>query len=208
MIDVYCYVPSGAAPDVVECGLKLSEWYDREVIAGGELRKCISALLNPKDDMRKYRSAEYTCIKLELDSSSCYIADRCLYEAGRESAAAMELYEASVIPAGDYIFGTYRMPECLVAGTVIVGQISISGKWLDTPILYDNSEQLYINNIIETYREKYPDFNDTLLYYFYCGLEGAGTVERLEDGAGGLAFFKDKRSGRVVAVKIPEIPDY
>ena len=35
---------------------------------------------------------------------------------------------------------------------IIGDQVSILNKRLDSPILYDNSEELYVNNIVEDYK--------------------------------------------------------
>ena len=48
MVEVYYYVPIEELENAVECGLKLSKWYDKEVLIGLERTKCISALLNLK----------------------------------------------------------------------------------------------------------------------------------------------------------------
>ena len=42
--EVYFYMPADKMADAVECGIKLSEWYSREVRIGGEVKRCITAL--------------------------------------------------------------------------------------------------------------------------------------------------------------------
>lgn len=207
-MEVYCYVPAGDAQNIVECGLKLSRWADREADIGGERRKCITALLNPKDNMNKYRAESFKCLKLEVQSRYCFVADNCLYEAGRSHPEVMCMYEQSIMPAENYIFGSYRLPECLVISTVLPGQISILDKWLDSPILFDNSEDLYINNIIETYREYHRDFNDALLYSFYSMLSSLGRMELHEDRQQGIAVFSYKGTDRTAVIRIPDFGSY
>ncbi|MCX8130762.1 MAG: hypothetical protein N3I35_11760 [Clostridia bacterium] len=208
MIEVYYYIPVEEAGNAVECGLKLSKWFDKEVVVNGEIKKCISALLNPRDDLEKFRSAGLKCIKLELSPSYCFVADNSLYEIGTNSADIMKVYEKSVIPAENYVFGTYRMPECLVTCTVIPGQISALDRHLDSPILYNNSEELYVNNIIEGYKEENIDFNDTMLYCFYSKLSEEGVFTRVEDKEKGLAAFTDVKAGKVYTIKIPDLRAY
>ncbi len=82
MVEVYYYLPSREVEEVVECGLKLSKWHDKEVVINGDSKKCISALLNPRDDIGKYRSADFKCVKFELAPQYCYAADRYLYRVG------------------------------------------------------------------------------------------------------------------------------
>lgn len=202
-MDIYYYLPAGEVGRAVECGLKLSDWYDREVEISGENRKCLSALLNPKDNMGKYRSDDFKCVKLDLPLKYCYTADRFLYEAGLKSVQAAAMYKESIIPLKNYVFGSYRLPECLVTCTPIPGQISVLDKRLDSPVLFDNSEELYINNIIETNREKYEWFFDTLLYYFYSKLCEEGSMHKIEDSEKGIAIFNGGFSGKPVTVKIP-----
>ena len=208
MIEVYYYVPAGAAGELVECGLKLSAWFNKEVVINGDMKKCISALLNPKDDMTKYRSDLYSCVKLEVEPRHCYVADRALYEAGLKHDDVMNMYTGSIISIENYLFGSYRSPECLITGTVIAGHISILNKKLDSPILFDNSEELYINNIMETYRENNESFNDTLMYYFYCKLAEIRKVDKIEDMESKTAVFFDNSREKVVTIKIPDISKY
>lgn len=208
LVEVYFYLPSDKAGEIVECGLKLSDWYSREVRIDGDVKKCLSALLNPKDDIEKYKSSEYKCVKLELSPNYCFAADKYLYLAGQNSPEIMEMYEKSVIPVKEYIFGSYRLPECLVTSTVIAGHISVLDKRLDSPVLFDNSEDLYINNILEAYKEEHDDFNDCLLYNFYSKLAEAGKVDKIEDVEKRIAVFIEKSSGKAVTVKIPDFGQY
>lgn len=208
MIEVYFYVPARKAENAVECGIKLTEWYSREIVLDGERKKCISTLLNPRDDHEKYTSQEYKCLKLEVQSKYCYIADSLLHDAGRTHPEVMELYHRSILPVGDYTFGNYRLPECLVTCTVIGENISLLGRGLDTPLLYNNSQELYFNNLLEGLREEHEDFNDTMLYHFFKRLHEEGKAGFIEDPASGLAVFEDLRSGRAFPLKIPDMGKY
>ena len=208
MIDAYFYLPVEKMDKVLGCGMKLSEWFTREAVIRGESKKCIAALLHPKDDYEGYRSDKIKCIKLELPSESCYIADRSLYLVGLENPNAMKIYMKSIRPVKEYLFGSFRLPECLVTGTVIAEQICLLDKRMDAPLLFSSSEELYINNIIESYKEKHSHFNDTLIYYFYCKLAETGKVDKLEDVSNGVALFLDKSTDNYVIVKIPDIIEY
>lgn len=208
MVEVYYYIPVSEVNNSVECGMKLSNWFDKEVLINGERRKCISALLNPKDDIFKYKSNDLRCVKLELAPNYCFVADKHLYHAALNSVEVMDLYNNSVIQVGKYIFGSYRLPECLVTSTVIPGQVTILDKRMDSPVLFDNSEDLYINNIIETYKEKNDDFNDAMLYCFYIKLVEVGRMDRIEDSENGIAIFIDKATGKTYTIKVPDISEY
>ena len=208
MVEVYFFMPVNEVDIAVECGIKLSKWFDKEVVIEGERRKCILALLNPKDDIKKYNSGEYRCLKLELDPKYCFVADNFLYQVGLGSLDTMKMYTSSIIPLKDYIFGSYRLPECLVTSTVIAGRVAVLDKRLDSPVLYDNSEGLYMNNIFETYKEEHDDFNDAVLYYFYCKLAEVDKYTKTEDNDKEIAVFVDKTTGRVITIKIPDISGY
>lgn len=205
MIDVYFYLQENEAENVLSCGLKLSEWFDKEVIIQGESRRCISALLNPKDDSEKYKSEKLRCLRLELAPEYCYIADGYLYRVAENSPEVMDLYLRTITPAKEYVFGTYRFPECLVTSTIISEQIRLMDKRRDSPILYENSEDLYISNIIESYKEEHDDFNDILMYYFYSKLAEIGKVDKIVDSKNNLALFLNRDQGSVYSSKIPDL---
>lgn len=204
MIEVYYYIPLSEVNYVVECGLKLSRWYDKEIEINGSTKKCISALLNPKDDMNKYQSLDYKCIKLEVEQGYCYVGDRFLYDVGMNFDEVLSLYQRHIVPVKNYIFGSFRLPECLVTTTVIGDYINPLDKRLDSPVLFENSEVLYINNIMETLREENSNFNDTMLYYFYCKLAQIGKIDKIEDKERRVAVFIDRDKNESVAVKIPD----
>ena len=206
MVEVYYYLPVKEVENAVECGLKLSRWAEKEVLIAGEGRKCLAALLNPKDDLHQYKSGDVKCVKLAVDAKYCFVADRHLYRAGLGNERAMALYNASVIPVEQYIFGAYRIPEVLVTSTLIPGQVQVLDRRLDIPILFDSSEELYMNNILETFKDAYRDFNDALLYSFFSRMSDAGRMERIEDRDNRLAVFSV--GGKVYTIKIPDWEQY
>lgn len=208
LVEVYYYLPADETANAVECGLKMSKWYDKEVVINNENKKCISAFLNPKDDIEKYRSSGFRCVKLELAPNYCFIADKYLYLAGLDNSEVMSLYLDSIIPVESYIFGSYRIPECLVTCTVIGGHITVLNKRLDSPVLFDNSEDLYINNIIESYKEEYDDFSDTVLYSFYCKLAEMKKIDKIEDMDHKIAVFLNRNTGKAYTIKIPDMEKY
>lgn len=208
MVEVYFYMPVNEVENAVECGVKLSQWFDKEVQINGENRKCIAAFLNPKDDMDKYKCTDLKCVKLQLDAKYCFVGDKFLYQVGVNIPKALELFNQSIIPIEKYIFGSYRIPECLVLSTIIAGQIEVLDKRLDSPVLFGNSEELYINNIIETYREEYDDFNDAILYSFYSKLVDLGKMEIIEDAYKKIAVFMDKEKGKNYTIMVPDLRKY
>lgn len=208
MIEVYYYIPSEEIENAVHCGLKLSRWFDREVRINGESRKCLTALLNPRDDMGKYGCDKYECVKLQVLSKYCFVADSYLYQIGLSNPAAMELYHSSIMHVEDYTFGLYRLPECLVTSTIVGGYVSVLGKELDSPILFDNSEELYLNNIMEAYQEEHTGFINAMLYCFYSRLEEMGMLEKLEDAKKEIVIFSDKTGSKRYTLKIPNMDSF
>lgn len=208
MVEVYYYIPVDKVENAVTCGIKLSEWYDREVNIGGSAKRCITTLLNPRDDYEKYTSPDHKCLKLEIMPKYCFAADKFLYNAGVTFPGMMEIYNRSIIPVENYNFGRYRLPECLVTSTIISDFVSILDKRLDSPILFNSSEELYMNNIIEGYKEAHNDFIDAMLYSFYSKLAEAGKVKLMEDTFSGVAIFIDERDGRTYTLKKPDLENY
>lgn len=207
-MEVYYYIPNSEVLDAVECGIKLSKWFNKEVEIEGYKRKCISALLNPKDDMESFKMKHLKCLKLEVAANHCFVAEKYFYEIGLNNPGIMDIYIKSIIPVKEYIFGSYRLPECLVTTTVIGGQISVMDKRIDSPVLFSSSEELYVNNIIENYREKHDDFNDTMLYYFYCKLSEARKLNKVEDRERKVAVFFNNTSEKAFVIKVPDIDRY
>jgi len=208
MAEVYFYIPSDKMANAVECGIKLSEWYSREVRIDGEVKRCISALLNPRDGAESGIPAGHKCLKLEVHPKYCHVADSLLFKVGLQQPDAMELYEKSIVPMEQYTYGSYRLPEVLITSTILGDQISLPGKWLDTPVLYSNSQDLYFSSLLESMQEEYEDIDDTLLYLFFKMLHEEGKAGMIEDPAGGLAVFTRQRDGRVYTIKIPDFRRY
>jgi len=161
-MDAYLYIPSTEKTDALMCGIKLSVWGEKTLILNGYPAQCISALLNPRDDIKKYKSSDYACLRVDIKPESCYIADKSLYG----SKELDELYAKSIISPKDYVFGTYRNPECLISRTILPENLSDADKPQGCPLLYQNSEELYVNNLLEKFKENSPDFNETILSLF------------------------------------------
>lgn len=204
MAPVYFYVPASEALSLAECGLKLSRWYEKELVIEGFMKKCICAFLNPKDDFEKFRDDSYTCLMLEVSQEYCFAADKSLFDSTGKDREIMEYYISSILSLKDYVYGSYRMPECLITATVIPGQIKLMNKARDIPVLFDNSEELYLNNLTEITREKYRDFTETGLYCYFDRLAARGAMTRIIKEGTGIAVFVEKGSKRAYAIKIPD----
>jgi len=206
MADLYFFVPREKVEDIVDCGLKLSEWYDRELILPGmnEKKKVLKALLNPRDDSDMMRDANYQCLRLQVELDYCWVADASLYKMGQEDSRTMELYYNNIISLRNYCFGTFRNPEVLVTTSVLPEFIKVAGEVLDTPLLYENSEKLYLVNLREKYEEIYNDSGNHLLYAFFTYLELLGKVTRYEDKEHKNVVFFYNDSKEYTVLRIPK----
>jgi hypothetical protein len=202
MPEVYYYVKADDVSNIIDCGLKLSTFYNKEVIIGDEKKLCFSGLINPKDDLQFYESTSMCCLKLQVKSERCFVADRFIYESAKEQD--MDLYYKTIVPIEQYMFGTYRLPECLITTTILAGEASILDKRMDSPVLYSNSEELYINNILQELRDKYAETDDLLLYYFLDKLADMAELDKIENNKTGKLVFRNKL-GRTYCIKRPDL---
>jgi len=202
MPEVYYYVKSEDVSNIIDCGLKLSTFHNKEVIIEGEKKLCFSGLINPKDEPELYKSTSSRCLKLQVKSEKCFVADRFIYET--TEGQDIELYYKTIVPIEQYMFGAYRLPECLITTTILAGEASILDKRMDSPVLYSNSEELYINNILQELREQYAEIDDSLLYYFLDKLADLAKLDKIENSNTGTSIFKNE-SGRTYCVKTPDL---
>lgn len=205
MAEVYYYLPTDEVENAVDCGIKLSVWYNREIPLSKVPQKCLVAYLNPRDNMDKYNDPTYECIKMEIDPKYCYVSDGILFHMSKDNPHLFELYLKSILPVDKYIFGSYMLPECLVTTTVIGDYVQILNKKQDSPFLFENSEEIYLKNIIETNRDKYKDFDNTLLYYFYNGLAEISIIDRIEDREKKWVVFSNKATKGTITLRIPNL---
>lgn len=202
-MEVYFYVDAIAADSVLECGLKLSRWGTRDIVGlNGLEKKYIAGLINPKDDMDKYKDKKYKCLKIEVQSHECYMGDRYLYNAGVQNKAIMDIYVKTLLKADKYVIGMFRIPECLIGYTVLCEKISLLRKGMGTTLLYNSSEEVYINNLFETGKEQEENFLDIALYYYFLDMTKRGNMEVVLEESINTAVFTDKFSGKVYVTKI------
>lgn len=207
MPEVYYYVKSDRVSDILDCGLKLSQFYDKTVLIQGEMRQCFSGLVNPKDDLRLYESDSHTCLKIQVKSSQCFIADRFVYETCRYPDKELEYYYNTVVPIDRYRFGRYRLPECLITTTILDSDVALLDRIMDSPVIYRNAEELYINNILEDLKDQYQEIEDILLYHFFDRLAELKKIDKIENSSNKTTVFFD-RSGKTYCLKQPEIDKF
>lgn len=206
---VYFYVPTEELEDVIDCGLKLSEWKSKqqETPWNAIKRPCFTACLHPNDDIR-HKDKKYQCVKLNISADDCAIADLDLYFLSLEHSEISKEYINTMTPFQNYRFGSFRRPECLIFTTVLSDQIKCFGKSLDEPILYENSAMLYVNNIIETYNDRFDNVSQALLYSFLTLQDQAGLVSCFRSDHKGLAVFYGEDRNKHITVQIPDLSKY
>ncbi|HAA25195.1 MAG TPA: hypothetical protein DCE11_03615 [Ruminiclostridium sp.] len=209
MAVVYFYVPIDKLEDIIDCGLKLSEWKESyQSTPWNRVEKpCFSAFLHPLDD-EKHKDRSYRCIKLDIEAEYCAVYDSDLYRISNEFPELKEKFFKSMVPLNGYIFGSIRRPQCFVFTTVLSEQISLLGKSMDEPILYENSEILYVNNILQQLNDRYTEFNSVLLYSFLAAQEQNGVYRCYRSTNDNIAVFFDEGSNEYISVPIPDYRKY
>lgn len=207
MAVVYFQVSATAVRDAVQCGLKLSEHADREIRLPGESvpRRAMQARLHP-DDLPA-RGEGFVCLCIEVDPARCHVGDADLYRVARTHPALMEQYLSTLVPLRDYRFGRFRSPECLITASVLDGQITVIGRALDTPVLYENSAALYLQARMAAYEEACKDGGNGLFFAWCRLLESKGLMERFPDETGTMEIFRSKVTGEMLVLEVPDRTD-
>lgn len=204
MAGVYFYVPTGKIRDIIDCGIKLTEWYDRELDLPGQcVRKAIKALINPRDDTVKSKDSSWRCIRLDVSPDQCLVGDADLYRLSLKDKSITERYRKTLVSLSEYHFGLYRNPECLIFTSILPDRIEMTGKSQDIPVLFENSEALYSGNILEQLDERLQDSGNTLIYAYCRYAESIGGMNCIEDRELDLTVFIDPESDAYIVTKIP-----
>lgn len=202
---LYYYVPADSVCDIIDCGIKLSQWYDRELDFGEPhgRRKVLRALINPWDEPEKSRDKSYRCLRLDLDPKECRVGDADLFRMGLSEPSLMARYLRTLVPLSDYRFGTFRNPECLVFTSILPEQIEVTGKVQDTPVLFENSEALYMGNLLEKFEQQCQDSGNTLVYAYCRYLESLGNMRRIENRDLGISVFLEPETDAYIVTRTP-----
>jgi len=201
IMDVFFYIDKPSRERVLECGLKLSEWAERKVFLSGIQHSCIKALLNPRDDMKKFEDDKYVPLKIRVNPKTTIIAEGLFYDDSLFDHGMNKFYNDSVIFLDKYIFGMYRRPECLLTGTVTNKFFKEMDRLIDVPVLYDSSEELYVHSQIEKGKEMYGNFNEKLLYRYYKHLEEKGLYKMHSIMGSEYVIFESEENKHIVSVR-------
>ena len=203
MVNVYYYVLNQLADDIVFSGLSMSKWAGREVVLKGAPKKCIVAMLNPRDDMMLYKSPEHACIRISIPHDYCFVADKCLYEVGKIEPMVMKMYWDNLIPANEYKLGSFAKPEALITATVIPGRVAIADRKADALSVVGDNTELYLSNHIESLQDEQEDIKNELLYHYYMAQVAAGKYTLFGADAPGNKVIFAEESGEYIAIDMP-----
>lgn len=174
-MDAYFYIPVDEKDHSLSCGVKLSEKGSKKVNIDGYATMCISSLLNPKDIPGKYNSDRFACLRIDINPEHCYIADLSLFEENGPN----NLYNKSIISPTNYVFGMYRKPECLIPRTILPDRLTLCSKVIDFPVLYESSEELYVNNLLEKLKDSDKNSSETILKLYFDKLSEQGSFKKV-----------------------------
>lgn len=141
MATIYFYVNSSKLNETLRYGIKLSQNFLYNIPIKGVEKKCMVGLLNPKDEIHKFQSEEYVCLKLNLYPEQCYIIN--------EVSLIIPPKEYEIINLKDYKYGEFESPRVLFSCSILPEEITLLNKTIDEPLLFDNSKDLYYQIKIE-----------------------------------------------------------
>ena len=145
---IYYYTKNDNLSIYLKYGIRLSKNYDEEFNISGYRKPYLLGFLNPKDDMNKYNSNNYTCLKLDVLSNHCKVINYTLQTNINEVTP--------YIPLEEYKLGTFKNPCVLIDTSIISDKISLYNKVIDVPLLYDNSEDFYYELQIQKIIDELP----------------------------------------------------
>ena len=77
-------------------------------------------------------------------------------------------------------------------------------KGLDSPLLYNSSQQLFTSLYIEEAKEKDESFLDKLLFYFFDLMAQKGLLYKFENNDLQTFVYYSREENRVFALKDPQ----
>lgn len=192
-LKVFYFAKTDSADEIIDCGIKLNQHFEREITINGAGKKCILTYLHPAD-CNKFYDESYKAIKIKAPAENSYIAEGALYD-----SLNLSNYELSLIPISEYKLGTYRKPECLIQCTLLPHQIEDFDRRRDEPILYDSSENLYLDRVLYEVKEKFLYFDDLALEKYYDMLVEKG--EYIKEECIDFTVYFNKEKSDFVTIK-------
>ncbi len=180
----YFYTTEEIGKDATSCGLKLSLVTQGTVSIYGQTVPCFVTFLHPADCPEEFRTAHI--LKLSVEPHKAFVA---------EGMFTDQRYVDSIIPVQDYRLGLYRKPRCLVISSVFPEQIERYDPYMDEPLLYESSQQLYRDTVMSRVQES-ELFCETALRAFYTQEAEAGRCVRVEEQ--GTVLFLSPQDGQTI----------
>ena len=194
----YCFVPADQTDEILECGLEISRgqyFVSRFTQNGG---RCFGARLHPGDYApEKFRSDE-SCLKIDLSQVRAFVAEEAFWETDAPEEQKRQWFEASVLPFSEYALGTYRKPLCLIVNTILPQAMERYDPMMDEALLYENSRELYLDQLFARARES-SSFRELALAAYLDAQAAEGRVQiglRSE-----TCVYFDTESGKPYIVK-------
>lgn len=170
MSTIYYYVNNSKLTETLRYGIKLSLNFSHTIPIKGVDKKCMVGLLNPKDDIHKFESDEYSCLKLNLYSEQCYVIN--------EVALVIPPKEYELIPLKEYTYGYFESPRVLFSTSILPEEISLLNKVIDEPLLFDNSKDLYYQIKIS---KMLDELEPSEVYFALCEYVDYKEIKALND---------------------------
>jgi len=197
MAQVYIHLPKVEAEQAVTCGMKLSDKKILEFKFAGINYNCFFGWLNPNDDVECRGDAGYSCVCLNIEDRYCFVGNLDLYPS--------DLYFKTLLPFNKYVLGKFRLPRCMVCCTVLPSRATIQGRRLDFPLMYENSQELYLENMQSLLEGKFDSFKNDQLVGFFELLAGDGRFQKIvKDDV--IIFVGD--DDEIFTFRKPEITGY
>ena len=187
---LFSFVKTTDVDRVMECGIKSDEYCAVEAEIYGIKKQCLLAFLSPYDSPL-INDDSYMPLKIDLQPETVVVAEGVFRESGSE-----ELYEGSFVKLAGYTFGSFRKPECLVPGSVLPDAIEKYNKTMDEPLLYTNSEELYIDSMFAKFTDEIPGFKEQSLAAFFNSkrMDGVRSVKE-----GKYTFYAENGEVRFIS---------
>ena len=158
----YYFVPTSEADEILECGLEISRGQYVVSRFMQNAGRCFDARLHPGDYPSEAFGPDRTCLKIDLDQVRAFVAEDAFWDIEVPEEQKKQWFEASILPAEEYKLGTYRKPLCLIANTVLPQAMGVYDKLIDEALLYETSEELYLNGLFSQAEED-PAFRELAL---------------------------------------------
>ena len=124
----------------------------------------IAAFFHPAENYAP-TGDDTVCLRAEIPVSDAFVAD---------AARIPDKIPGTLLPLSEYKLGTYRRPFIVIPGGLAAERFSTRDRDIDAPLLYENSEKLYIDRCFALAEETDPGFRERALKAYYESLVESG----------------------------------